>query len=250
MNEIIWVRKSRQEKILEDLILSSKMVDEDILFEVKKYYQNNSFHNYLHALKTASYVLYLNPDKFNLMEIKSLLLAALYHDARHKGKVHKLDEFISLDIALESIDKLTKENKIFGIDGSIIRGAIIGTVFISRGKNSNRYGIILGDFDIGVLGEDIVNFLYYSFPLAFEFGQSIETFLTETQRGYFKYLMSINRDIIISSEARGVLPNSYQVITEFCRIPLEKKLEMFDYLKNKDITLEEFREFFSKTILS
>jgi len=84
MNDIAWTRKTRQEKILEELILSSKLVTEDVLSEVKKYYKENPFHTYLHALKVASYVLYLNPNEFNLIEIKSLLLAALFHDAGHE----------------------------------------------------------------------------------------------------------------------------------------------------------------------
>jgi len=74
--------KSRQEKILIEEIASSSFVTKDILCEIKKYYNSNvSYHNFLHVLQVSKQVLRLNPKDFNIVQIKSLLFAALFHDA-------------------------------------------------------------------------------------------------------------------------------------------------------------------------
>lgn len=71
----------RQEKVLEDLILSSKLINREVLDKVRSSYLDNPYHNYLHALKVASYILYLDPKTTSITQVKSLLFAALFHDA-------------------------------------------------------------------------------------------------------------------------------------------------------------------------
>jgi hypothetical protein len=109
---MLWKRKLRQEQVLEELIVSSKLIDRSILSRVKAVYLDNPYHNYLHALKIASYILYIDRKLMSITEIRSLLFAALFHDAGHTGKTETLDEFISLDIALQSIQSLINEENI------------------------------------------------------------------------------------------------------------------------------------------
>jgi len=56
-----------------------------------------------------------------------------------------------LAIALDAIDDFEKKYNYSLIDNSIIRKAIIGTVFRNRSKNKNKYAIIMADLDISTL---------------------------------------------------------------------------------------------------
>lgn len=246
MENIIWTKKTRQEKILEDDILESHLISFDVLKDIEATYLDNPYHNYLHALKVASYVLRLNPAYFNLGEIKSLLIAALFHDSGHWFESQVDDEQKSIDIAMWNLINFLDKEKLTLISPNIVKDAIAWTIFSERWHQDNRYSKIMWDLDVWVIGEDIVNFLYYSIPLSLEFNQDIETFLTKWQKYYFKSLLDINREIMISPEVKEILPNSYNVIADVCRLNTEKNIEMFNVLKNEDITLEEFREkFFS-----
>jgi hypothetical protein len=74
--------KYKQEQILIEEIASSSFITKDILCEIKKYYNEKvPYHNFLHVLQVSKQVLKLNPDLFNIVEIKSLFFAALFHDA-------------------------------------------------------------------------------------------------------------------------------------------------------------------------
>ena len=156
--------KSREELILMEDLASSSFITLEQLKDIKKYYDEKvPYHNFLHALTVASKVLeLLSPDDFNLIEIKSLFLAGLFHDAGHTGMAESLDEFRSLDIALNAIDEFEKKYNYSGIDNSIIRKAIIWTVFKNRLKNKNKYAIIMADLDIHQLWYTFEYFLYYS----------------------------------------------------------------------------------------
>jgi hypothetical protein len=80
--------------------------------------------------------------------------------------------------------------------------------------------------------------------LALEYNVSVEEYFTETEKNYFLYLMNIDKNILITEEVREVLPYSLRTIKDFYNISLEKKLEMFEVLKNEDITIDEFKERF------
>ena len=103
MNEFIY--KSRQENILIEYICSSKLTTKEILNDIKEFYNNNPYHNFLHALQVSSNVLLLSLDDFSILELRTLLYAGLFHDAMHKGKLNVLDEFISYSIAYDYLNK-------------------------------------------------------------------------------------------------------------------------------------------------
>ena len=54
---------------------------------------------------TAHYSLKLSLKDFNILEIKSLLIASLFHDAGHNGKMEVLDEFTALDHFRKTMDE-------------------------------------------------------------------------------------------------------------------------------------------------
>jgi hypothetical protein len=81
MRQFDFIEKKRQEAILEKKILSSGLIIKEVLEEAKKLYPSNPFHNYLHALNVASYVLELPKDSFSALELRSMLVAAIFHDA-------------------------------------------------------------------------------------------------------------------------------------------------------------------------
>jgi hypothetical protein len=75
--------KLQQEEILIKAIVESSMISKNQLNDIKKcYHQNVAYHNFVHALTVASKVLEtLSHKEFNIIEIKSLFIAALFHDA-------------------------------------------------------------------------------------------------------------------------------------------------------------------------
>jgi hypothetical protein len=56
--------------------------------------------------------------------------------------------------------------------------------------------------------------------------------------------MNIDKNVLITDEVREILPYSLKTIKDFYNISLEKKLEMFEVLRNEDITFDEFEERF------
>jgi len=77
------IYKSREELILMKELASSSFITLEQLKDIKKYYDEKvPYHNFLHALTVALKVLeLLSPDDFNIIEIKSLFIAGLFHDA-------------------------------------------------------------------------------------------------------------------------------------------------------------------------
>lgn len=254
------IYKSREELILMKELASSSFITLEQLKDIKKYYDEKvPYHNFLHALTVALKVLeLLSPDDFNIIEIKSLFIAGLFHDAWHTGMAEDLDEFRSLDFALKFIDKFEKKYNYDWIDISIIRKAIIWTVFKNRDKNKNKYAIIMADLDIHQLGLNFSDFLYYSdFWMALEIGNSkdwkldIEDWFKNIW--FFKFLMWIEKNIYINEKIRDkLLKKSLENIKKYINISknnfcLENWVyiwEVFNYWKNNDATLEEFKNKF------
>ena len=92
----------------------------------------------------------------------------------------------------------------------------------------------------------IAELMYYWSWLTLEFWLTPDKFYTDAEKWYFKYLISVDRNIIISKDVRKALPNSYKTIKEFFTYPLEDKIKMYEVLKNEDITLDEFKKKFFK----
>lgn len=239
--------KNKEEQILIDTLVSSSLISKEVLLEIKKIYYDNPYHNFLHVLYVAKLVTLLPCDKFNLLEIKSLLYAALFHDALHTWKSTELDEYISYDIWLKTYYELSDKYDLWIINDSIFRHAILWTVFKNRWKIKNKYAIILADLDIWIVGTNIMNFCYYNaFSIGEEFWQEPETWVEDYN--FFKFLIKTDKNIIISDEARQILPNSYTVMKKFITMSKELKLEMFNYLKNNDVTFEEFKQKYENII--
>lgn len=236
--------KYRQIKILENEIFQSWLVPQEIFLEAEKLYDSNPYHNYLHALMVTQWVLKLSKELFTPLEIRSLMVAGLFHDAGHTGKAILLDEFISLNHFRTTMDSFLQRNPDFFVDDSICRNAIIGTVFKNRAVNKNKYAKIMSDLDIWNIWLWIEAFLYYWSGLALEFGQTPENFYTQTEKWYFQYLMSIDKNIFLTSEVKQIYPYALKTIKDFYSIDIRKKLEMFQVLQNEDITLEEFKNKF------
>ncbi len=236
-------QKTRQIDILKKQLIDSWLVTIDIINDAQKLYNDIPYHNFLHALRVASYVLLLNKNRFSPLEIRSLIIAWLFHDAWHTWDVTTLDEFISLDYFRVTMDKYPD----FLIDDSICRAWIIGTVFKNRSSNINKYAKIMADLDIWDLAFWIEDFLYYWSLYSLELWKKPSFFYTEVEKWYFKFLMWINKHIVISPEVREVLPNALNTIREYYKIDLDKKIQIYNTLLKEDITLEEFKErFFQK----
>jgi len=243
MDKNFTIKKSQEDIYINNLI-DTWLINKEIINLAKNEYFDNPYHNFLHALRVANYVLLLPYDKFDFIEMRSLIIAALFHDAWHTWVVDILDEFKSLSIFREKMDIYLESDSDFVYDDGICRNAIIWTVFKNRAKNTNKYAKILADLDIGDLWFDIGDFIYFWSLLAYEFNQEAIDFYEKSEKWYFKYLMSINKYIIIDEDVRQILPNSLNNIKKFYQIPIEKKLEMFQVLKEEDITLENFKNRF------
>lgn len=237
----IFVIKKTQEDIYISNLLDTWLVDKKLILLAKERYFDNPYHNFLHALRVANYILFLPYDKFNALELRSLIIAWLFHDAWHTWDADILDEFKSLEIWRESMDQYLSENPDFIYNDSICRNAIIWTVFKNRAINKNKYAQILADADIWDIWYSVGDFIYFWSLLAYEFNQEAIDFYEKSEKWYFKYLISINKNIIINEDMRKALPNSLNTIKKFYTIDIQKKLEMFQVLKNEDITLEDFK---------
>jgi len=235
--------KHRQEQILIEEIASSSFITKDILCEIKKYYNENvPYHNFLHVLQVSKQVLKLNPNHFNIVEIKSLFFAALFHDAWHTWQADLLDEFNSLDIALKSLEDFREKYDIWFLDERLIRKAIVWTVFSKRWQLKDRFAKILWDLDIWVLWLDFLEFCYYGFPFWYEMWQNEKEYITKTEIWYFKYLISFNKEILLSEEVKEISPNIFSNIKKFLNTDIETKIDMMKTIKNEDITYKEFEK--------
>lgn len=236
------VYKSKQEKILIEEVSLISFVNKEMLYDIKKYYNKIPYHNFLHALQVSNQILRLNPNNFSVIEIKSLFFAWLFHDAWHSGQANIMDEFTSLDIALSNLNdfNIKYKNKIWDIDLSIIRKAIIWTVFNKRWKLTNKFSKILWDLDIWVLWLDFLQFCYYSFPFCFELWEKYEDFLLKTEIWYFKYLININKNILITDEVNEISPNVFRNIKTYIKTDLAIKIDMLNTIQNEDISYPEF----------
>ena len=147
-----FIYKSLEEDILIESLSSTQLISRKQLLEIKLlYHEDVPYHNFLHALKVAQGVLKLPSKHYNIIEIKSLFISALFHDAGHNGVAEDLDEFRSLDMAFEGIINFEKKYNYSGIDYSIVRKSIIGTVFKNREKNTDPYAILLADLDVSTI---------------------------------------------------------------------------------------------------
>lgn len=244
--EIVY--KQRQEEILMKELTDSKLVTQEILLDIKKFHDRNPYHNFVHALKVARWTLLLSLEDFNIIEIKSLLYAALFHDALHTWTARVLDEFYSLTLAQNKINQYQEKYNLQWIDYWILRKWIIWTVFKNRWILNNKYSRVLADLDVWVIGEDIFTFMYYSIPLALEFEDTSKKFFKTTNIWYFKFLIWMNKKVIISDEVRKIYPNALKVMKEFINMDIKLKDEMFYYVLNNDITLDEFKNEFKNKI--
>ena len=76
------VYKSREETRLITELSRSQLISSQQLHEIKKLYDENvPYHNFVHALKVAEGVLLLPKEQYNIIEIQSLFISALFHDA-------------------------------------------------------------------------------------------------------------------------------------------------------------------------
>ena len=205
--------KRQEEKYLSQIILSSQLIDEEELLYIKNLYcEFVPYHNFIHALKVAEGVLRLPMKYFSIIEIKSLFIAALFHDAGHRGTASDLDEFRSLDMAFEGILDFEKRYNYEGIDFTIVRKAIVGTVFKNRGKNTDTYAMILADIDIGTLGMSFLEYMFYAdFPMMYELWfNNLDDWLHEVW--YFKYLISIDKEIYRTEHWKNLYQNALKNI--------------------------------------
>ncbi len=233
--------KHKQEQILIEEIASSSFVTKEILCDIKKYYNEYvPYHNFLHVLQVSKSLLQLNQKYFNILEIKSLFFAALFHDAWHTWQADLLDEFNSLDIALKNLSEFNNKFNIWLLDETLIRKAIIWTVFAKRWKLTDRFAKILWDLDIWVLWWDFLEFCYYWFPFWYELWQSEKEYITKTEIWYFKYLISFNKEILLTKEVKEIYPNIFKNIKQFINTDLNLKIDMMKTIKEQDITYEEF----------
>lgn len=233
-----FVYKEREERRLRDLLISSGFITDEILDEIRKSYNKNSYHNFVHALQVAKTVLDLSPDDFTVSEIYTLFYAALFHDAGHIGQAQLLDEYNSLSIGLNLLDDLSEKFDLRLVDKTIFRHAIIWTVFKERWKFENRYSKLMADLDIWTIWDGVLTFIYYSLLIGMEFWVPKEQWVKDYW--FFKFVTSINKEFFLTEEAKAVLPRAFSSMKDYMLMSEELKLEMYNVLQNEDITFDEF----------
>jgi hypothetical protein len=240
------IYKSREESLLIESLSQSQLISKQQLLEIKKLYDENvPYHNFLHALKIAEWVLKLPKDLYNIIEIHSLFISALFHDAGHTGTAEDLDEFRSLDMAFHGIMDFEKKYNYTWIDYSIVRKSIIGTVFKKRALNKNPYAILLADLDVSPLGMSFPEFLYYAdFPFSVECWIDIDTWINDVN--FFKFLTSIDKSVFRSEVIRETFPEYLQNIKKYLSFIPNDIPNLYEYWRDNDITYTEFEEYYKK----
>lgn len=153
-----------------------------------------------------------------------------------------LDEFRSLDIAFQGIIDFEKKYDYAGIDYSIVRKAIIGTVFKNRAKNTDSYAILLADLDISTIGMSFPAFLYYcDFPICVEFGKNIEEWLQDVN--YFKFLMSVEKNIFRNNDVKDIFPEALKNIKKYTSLPHALLCSAYEFWE-EDVSYVEFEVYF------
>jgi len=242
MSKVIY--KSREEEILIISLSKSQLISREQLLEIKKLYSEKvPYHNFLHALKIAQWVLKLPRDIYNIIEIQSLFISALFHDAGHTGTAEDLDEFRSLDMAFQGIIDFEKKYDYAWIDYSIVRKSIIGTVFKNRAKNKDPYAILLADLDVSTIGMSFPEFLYYAdFPFSVECWKKLEEWLSDLN--YFKFLMWIDKNIFRTKQIWCIFPEYLRNIKKYTQTSSADISSLYDYWQNNDITYEQFEKYY------
>jgi hypothetical protein len=76
------IYKSGEESRLIKSLSQSQLISKQELLEIKSLYNEEvPYHNFLHALKVAEGVLKLPRIDYNIIEVQSLFISALFHDA-------------------------------------------------------------------------------------------------------------------------------------------------------------------------
>ena len=244
MKKIVY--KISEEKKLIDSLSQSKLISREQLLDIKSLYNEEvPYHNFLHALKVAEWVLMLPREKYDIIEVRSLFIAALFHDAGHSGTAEDLDEFRSLDLAFEGIINFEKKYNYAGIDYSIVRKAIIGTVFKNRGKNTDTYAILLADLDVSTIWLSFPEFLYYSdFPFCLECEWEIEVWMKDLS--FFKFLMEVEKNIFRTPNVWDIFPHWLSNIKRYISQEGDQMWILFEYYRDNDLIYEQFEDFFYK----
>ena len=240
-----FVYKNHEEKLLRENIVSSGIITQEQLQDIKSaYHENVPYHNFLHALMVAKAILLLPKEEYDIIEIRSLFIAALFHDAGHTWVAGLLDEFRSLDIAFQGIIDFEKKYDYAGIDYGIVRKAIIWTVFKNRAKNTDPYAILLADLDVSTIGMIFPAFLYYcDFPICLEFGKNIEEWLDDIN--YFKFLLSVDKHVFRTECVKSMFPDALKNMKLYTSLPKSILIKAFHFWKS-DITYAEFESNFQK----
>lgn len=244
MNTLVY--KSREEHILIESLSQSQLISREQLLEIKKLYSEEvPYHNFLHALKVAEWVLKLPRDQYNIIEIQSLFISALFHDAGHTGTAGDLDEFRSLDMAFQGILNFEKKYNYAWIDYSIVRKSIIGTVFKNRATNKDPYAIILADIDVSTVGMSFPEFLYYAdFPFSAECWVDLENWLKNLN--FFKFLMWVDKNIFRNNSIRLIFPEYLRNTKKYITINSKSLTNIYEYWKYNNITYKEFETYYRK----
>ena len=226
--------------------MRSQLISKAQLLEINKLYSEKvPYHNFMHALKVAEWVLKLPREVYNITEIQSLFIAALFHDAGHTGTAEDLDEFRSLDMAFQGIIDFEKKYDYTGIDYSIVRKSIIGTVFKNRSSNKDPYAILLADIDVSALWMSFLEFLYYAdFPFSIECGKDLDEWMNDVS--YFRFLIAVDKNIFRNETISKLFPHSILNIKKYIEIELSDIQKLYIYWRDNEITYQEFQDFWEK----
>lgn len=243
MNKLIY--KSKEESILIKSLSKSQLISYEQLLYIKNLYDENvPYHNFLHALKVAEWVLKLPRDIYNIVEIQSLFISALFHDAGHTGTAWDLDEFRSLDMAYQGIIDFEKKYNYVGINYSIVRKSIIWTVFKNRATNKDPYAILLADIDVSTVWMSFPEFLYYAdFPISVELWKDINEWFNDFS--YFKFLMWVDKNIFRNKTIRKLFPEYLKNTKKYITTQSDNMREIYEYWKYNNISYKEFEIFYN-----
>ncbi|XP_063909612.1 cAMP and cAMP-inhibited cGMP 3',5'-cyclic phosphodiesterase 10A-like isoform X2 [Zophobas morio] len=162
------------------------------ILSARKLYRNNPYHNFEHAFNVCHCmhaILRRNLKKFSVIELKSLIIAALGHDLDHGGFTNNFLQLINDDLA-QLYDESFLENHHFRVTMTILNDCEIYS-----NLSENTYRMINKEIKEAILATDLALYFKFRAKLAQISNEGLFDWGNSMHRTYVKAIMMTSCDL-------------------------------------------------------
>lgn len=238
-----------------EFILGATNLSIELFAKASAVARANPFHNFGHQIgATEASIILTRESGCHQEEVDLIAFLMLFHDASHRGIVHRFDEIR----ALESMESVVNENdtKNINIPFETImtkgRDIILATAMSNRGKITSLHEQLAQDADLAHLGKGPIYWMWASMGLVDEFARqegntlSPITFIRERQEKFIKFLQHIGGGHCYLTDAAK---RAFRDPAKDLETVLSYSDEQITYayaVRKEDLTLEEFTARFNE----